>query len=278
MVGYHLTMFERFTDRARRVIVVAENTAREMGHQQIKPEHLLVALTESDGVAAKAMAEGGVDGAELRARVSARLESNPSAKKLNRVPFSPDAKKALEQSLRAALGLGHNYIGTEHLFLGVQRQAQRRGEKIDDLLGVCADDVHKRILQMLEGRRPVATMRSPALNAAMGNAARLAGQAPITTGHLLTAMIADTRSQVARALADLGVSADAVAAALGRVPVADTSDATPAEQGVTITVGGATTLISDPDVAAALRGLNADQLRDIMRRGIGPASPDQAVG
>ncbi|HTT90134.1 MAG TPA: Clp protease N-terminal domain-containing protein [Acidimicrobiales bacterium] len=271
-------MFERFTDRARRSIVVAENTAREMGHRQIKPEHLLVALTHTDGVAAKAMAESGVDSAHLRARVSARFENDPSAKKLNKVPFSPDAKKALEQSLRAALGLGHNYIGTEHLFFGVQRQAEQKGEAIDELLGVSADDVHKRILQMLEGGRPAASMRSPALHSAMGAAARSAGRAAMTTGHLLVAIAADTRSQGALALATLGVSAEAVTAAVLQVPVADTSDAIPAEQGVAIIIDGVTTLISDPEVATALRGLSGDQVRDIIKRGIGPASPDQAAG
>ena len=100
----------------------------------------------------------------------------------------------------------------------------------------------------------------------------------MTTGHLLVAIAADTRSQGALALATLGVSAEAVTAAVLQVPVADTSDAIPAEQGVAIIIDGVTTLISDPEVATALRGLSGDQVRDIIKRGIGPASPDQAAG
>jgi ATP-dependent Clp protease ATP-binding subunit ClpA len=270
-------MFERFTDRARRVIVLAQDTARDMGHQQIKPEHLLVALAEGEGVAANAMAQSGVDGTALRDKVAQRFESKPSAKKLNKVPFSPEAKKAMELSLREALQLGHNYIGTEHLFLGVQREAERRGESLDELLGVSAADVRDRVLQILAGARPASSMRSPALHAAMSAAAQHAGGAEMTTGHLLAAMIADTDSQAAKALATLGVSAEAVTAALMQVPVAETSDA-PSAQSITVTVGETTTLISDPDVAAALRQLNAHQLREVIKKAIGPVSPDQAAG
>jgi ATP-dependent Clp protease ATP-binding subunit ClpA len=278
MVSYHQTMFERFTDRARRVIVLAQDTAREMGHQQIKPQHLLVALAEGEGVAAIAMAQSGVDRTALRDKVAQRFESKPSAKKLNKLPFSPEAKRAMEQSLRAALGFGHNYIGTEHLFLGVQREAEQRGETLDELLGVSAAAVHDRVLQLLPGTRPAAPMRSPALHAAMSAAARQAGGADMTTGHLLAAMIADTESQAAKALAALGVGTEAVTATLVQVPLAATSDATPSAQSIAITVGETTTLISDPDVAAALRQLNAHQLGEIIKKGIGPVSPDQAAG
>ena len=271
-------MFERFTDRARRVIVLAQDIAREMGHQQIKPEHLLVALREGEGIASEAMAQSGVDGTALRAKVAARFESSPSAKKLNKVPFSPQAKKAMGQSLRAALRLGHNYIGTEHLFLGAQREAEERSEDLDELLGVSAADVHERVLQLLAGGRSAASMRSPALRSAMSAAARQAAGAEMTTGHLLAAMVADTDSQAAKALAALGVGAEAVTKTLMQVPLAGTSDATPSAQSIAITVGQTTALISDPDVAAALRQLNADQLREIIRKGLGPVGPDQAAG
>ncbi|HTW06554.1 MAG TPA: Clp protease N-terminal domain-containing protein [Acidimicrobiales bacterium] len=271
-------MFERFTDRARRVIVVAQDAAREMGHQQIKPGHLLVALTEGDGVAAKAMAQSGVDGVALRARVAQRFESKPSAKKLDKVPFSPEAKKALEQSLRAALGLGHNYIGTEHLFLGVQREAERRGEVLDELLGVSAGDVRSSVMQMLGGTNLRSSMHSPATHSAMAIATGYAGRAPVTTGHLLAAMVADTDSQAARALAALGVTAEALGAALVQVPLSSTSDASPPAQSISITIGGTTTVISDPDVVAALQLLDADEIREVIKKAIGRASPGQAAG
>jgi hypothetical protein len=112
----------------------------------------------------------------------------------------------------------------------------------------------------------------------MSAAARQAGGADMTTGHLLAAMIADTESQAAKALAALGVGTEAVTATLVQVPLAATSDATPSAQSIAITVGETTTLISDPDVAAALRQLNAHQLGEIIKKGIGPVSPDQAAG
>ncbi len=271
-------MFERFTDRARRVIVLAQDAAREMGHQQIKPEHLLVGLTVGDGVAAKAMGRAGVDGPALRERVAARFEGKPSAKRLDKVPFSPEAKKALEQSLRAALGLGHNYIGTEHLFLGVQREAEQRDASLDDLLGARAADVTDGLMQMLGGRTAGDLQRSAALRSAMSAATSRAGRAPLTTGHLLAAIVAETGSQAAKALGLLGVSGEVLNAALAQVPLASTSDADPPAQSVEITIAGTTTLIDDPDVAAALQQLNADQLRQAIKKAIGPVSPGQAAG
>jgi ATP-dependent Clp protease ATP-binding subunit ClpA len=262
-------MFERFTDRARRVIVLAQDTAREMGHQQIKPEHLLVALAEGEGVAANAMAETGVDRTALRVKVAQRFDSKPSSKKLNKVPFSPEAKTAMEQSLRAALGLGHNYIGTEHLFFGVEREAEQHSEALDELLGVSAADVHDRALQLLTGATSAASARSPALHAAMSTAARYAGGTKMTTGHLLAAMIADPGSQAAKALATLGIGAQAVTTTLAQVPLAETSDATPDAQSITITVGETTALITDPEVVAALRKLNSPQLREVIEKAVG---------
>jgi ATP-dependent Clp protease ATP-binding subunit ClpA len=261
------------------VIVLAQDTARDMGHQQIKPEHLLVALAEGEGIAANAMAESGVDRAALRDKVAQRFDSKPSSKKLNKVPFSPEAKTVMEQSLRAALALGHNYIGTEHLFFGVEREAEGRSEALDELLGVNAADVHDRALQILTGATSAASLRSrsPALHAAMVTAARQAGGAKITTGHLLAAMIADTDSQAAKALGAVGITAEAVTTTLAQVPLAETSDATLDAQNASITVDEATTLITDPEVIAALRKLNAPELREVIKKAVGPHVPDQSA-
>jgi ATP-dependent Clp protease ATP-binding subunit ClpA len=174
------------------------------------------------------------------------------------------------------LGLGHKYIVTEHLFCGVQREAEGRDELLDQLLGVSAADVHERIMEMLRDVRPMlrdvraaGSMRSPALQSAMAAARRQAGGAPVTTGHLLAAMAADAGSQAARALAALGVDGEALLAALMQVPIDGTSDAAVPTQSVAITVGATTTFISDPDVAAALQHLNSDELRLVIRRAIG---------
>ncbi len=230
-------------------------------------------------MAANAMAQSGVDGAALREKVAARFESKASAKQMNKIPFSSEAKKALEQSLRSALKLGHNYIGTEHLFFGAEIEAEQRGQAqaLGALLGVSQNDVHERIMQMLVGIGP-GPLRSPALQTAMAAAVRRADRAPMTTGHLLAAITSDPDSQATRALAVLGVSADAVTSALLQVSLGDTTDATPSPQSVSITIGDTTTLISDPRVAATLQRLNADELRDIIKRAIGPDAPDEAAG
>jgi ATP-dependent Clp protease ATP-binding subunit ClpC len=271
-------MFERFTDRARRVIVVAQDTAREMGHTQIRPEHLLVALRQGEGMAALAMAQVGVDSNSLRQRVADRLESKPTARRLDKIPFSPEAKKSLELSLRQALGLGHNYIGTEHLFLGVEREAEGRGQTLDGLLGVKTTEVHERLVAMLGGATFGPSMRSPALQSALDQARQQAQQAPLTTGHLLAALINDSKSQAAQALTALGITGEAVQTAIAGVPVASTSDAPRSAQSVTITIGETTTVIGDDDVATALQQLSADELREVIRKATGLDQPDQATG
>ena len=121
-------------------------------------------------------------------------------------------------------------------------------------------------------------MRSPALDAAISAATHGTGRAPVTTGQLLAAMVADTDSQAGRALATLGVSAEAVGAALAQVPIAGTSDETPPARSIAVTIGGTTALISDPEVAATLQGLNANQLAELIRKATGPEIPGQAAG
>ncbi|MGH8979579.1 MAG: Clp protease N-terminal domain-containing protein [Acidimicrobiales bacterium] len=260
-------MFERFTDRARRVIVLAQDAAREMGHAQIRPEHLLVGLQQSEGLAADAMSRAGVDGDALRRRVADRYESTPGAKKVNKVPFSTEAKRCLEQSLRAALALGHNHIGTEHLFLGVQREAEADDRRVDDVLGAATAEVQRLLTDMLGGAHPGA--RSPALQSALGRARGDAGRTPVTTGHLLRAILADPDSQVSRAVADLDVGADRFAAALDAVDVDETSDASPASRSVVVAIGESTTVVADAGVAAALQRLTPEQLRDVLKRAVG---------
>jgi ATP-dependent Clp protease ATP-binding subunit ClpA len=258
-------MFERFTDRARRVIVLAQDAARDMGHSEIRPEHLIVGLQQGEGMAANAMIQAGVDGARLRQRVIALYESRPSAQKIDKVPFSADSKKCLEHSLRAALALGHNYIGTEHLFFGVQRQAETNDRSLDDLLGVSAAEVHRRLTEMLGDTTPGAALHSPALREALDHARSRVGQSPMTTGHVFTGMLADPDSQVTHALAGMGVDPQRAQAALDAVDLADTSDASPAPQSLAITIGESTTVIADTGVATALQRLSREQLRDILR-------------
>ena len=270
-------MFERFTDRSRRVIVLAQDAAREMGHAKIDPEHLLVGLREAEGLAAKAMAQAGVVGAGLRERVASLYPSSLAAKNIDKVPFSTEAKQCLEQALRAALALGHNYIGTEHLLLGVQRQAEAANRSFDKLLGVSMAELHRRLTEMLSGTPGPAT-RSPALHAALERARVDAGQAPTTTGHVLAGMLSDPDSQAARALTTIGVDAQQVQAALAAVSLADTSDASPVPQTITLTVGGATRIVADARLAALLQRLTGEELRELLRRALEHPDPGEAAG
>ncbi len=111
----------------------------------------------------------------------------------------------------------------------------------------------------------------------MSTAARQAGGAKITTGHLLAAMIADPDCQAAKTLAALGIGAQAVTTTLAQVPLAETSDASPDAQSISITVGGTTALITDPEVVAALRKLDSPQLREVIKKAVGPYVPDQTA-
>jgi ATP-dependent Clp protease ATP-binding subunit ClpC len=112
-------MFERFTDRARRVVVEAQHEARALGHDYIGTEHLLLGLlAEGSGVGAKALEALGVGADGLRERVEGMV-GRGQAEMTGHIPFTPAAKKALKQSLAEALRFGHNYIGTEHLLLGL---------------------------------------------------------------------------------------------------------------------------------------------------------------
>jgi ATP-dependent Clp protease ATP-binding subunit ClpA len=261
-------MFERFTPQARRAVVLAQNAAREMGHAQIKPEHLLIGLQQGEGMAANAMSQAGVDPETLRQYVAARYDNKPSAKKINKVPFSAEAKKCLEQSLRAALSLGHSYIGTEHLFFGVERQAEGNTQSLDEPLGVSAAEVHRRLMEMLEGATSGPATRSPALLAALDSGRARARRSAMTTGHVLGGMLADPDSQVAHALTAMGVDLQQVQTALDGVNLAETSDASPAPRSFAVTVGDTTTVIDDPDVAGVLAQLTSDELQTIIKRGI----------
>jgi ATP-dependent Clp protease ATP-binding subunit ClpC len=121
-------MFERFTDRARRVVVLAQEEARMLNHNYIGTEHILLGLIhEGEGVAAKALESLGISLDAVREQVQEIIGQGQQAPS-GHIPFTPRAKKVLELSLREALQLGHNYIGTEHILLGlIRRQGQRAG-------------------------------------------------------------------------------------------------------------------------------------------------------
>ena len=128
-------MFERFTDRARRVAVLAQEEARMLHHDHIGTEHILLGLIcEGEGVAAKALGSLGISLEAVRQHVGEITGQGQQAPS-GHVPFTPRAKKVLELSLREALQLGHNYIGTEHILLGLIREGEGVAAQVLQKLG-----------------------------------------------------------------------------------------------------------------------------------------------
>src|SRR5215213_8393920 len=123
-------MFERFTDRARRVVVLAQEEARLLNHSWIGTEHILLGLiSERDGIGAKTLERLGISLEAVRTKVEAVIGEGGGAPS-GHIPFTPRSKKVLELSLREALALGHNYIGTEHILLGLLREGQGVGAEV----------------------------------------------------------------------------------------------------------------------------------------------------
>ena len=261
-------MFERFTDRARRVLVVAEAEARTLGHSFIGPEHLFLGLLQGDGVAAKVLAQHHVHLEAARQSVATSIASSEEAKQTAKVPFSPQGKKALELSLREALRLGHNYIGTEHILLALVAQCDADGW-LTELTGGDPQGLRSSVEETLKAH--VSDRRlSPAVNLAMARARGMApGKAPLTTGHLLSAMLEDVRCMASMALHGLGVSKDGAEAALARISVDDTSDAQPRPPQVEVRVGKSSVTLDDPVVARALMDLTPEEVRAALQKALG---------
>jgi ATP-dependent Clp protease ATP-binding subunit ClpC len=117
-------MFQRFTDRARRIVVLAQEEAKAHNHGYIGTEHLLLGIVrEADGRAVRVLTDFGVDLGDLRARIDAIIGQG-EYETTGQIPFTPRAKKVLEVSLQEALHLGHGYIGTEHILLGLSRERE----------------------------------------------------------------------------------------------------------------------------------------------------------
>ena len=144
-------MFERFTDRARRVVVLAQEEARMLNHNYIGTEHILLGLIhEGEGVAAKGLESLGISLEGVRAQVEEIIGQGQQAPS-GHIPFTPRAKKVLELSLREALQLGHNYIGTEHILLGLIREGEGVAAQVLVKLGADLNRVRQQVIQLLSG-------------------------------------------------------------------------------------------------------------------------------
>src|ERR671931_437244 len=141
-------MFERFTDRARRVVVLAQEEARMLNHNYIGTEHILLGLIhEGEGVAAKALESLGIALEGVRQQVEEIIGQGQQAPS-GHIPFTPRAKKVLELSLREALQLGHNYIGTEHILLGLIREGEGVAAQVLQKLGADLNRVRQQVIQL----------------------------------------------------------------------------------------------------------------------------------
>jgi len=144
-------MFERFTDRARRVVVLAQEEARMLNHNYIGTEHILLGLVrEGEGVAAKALESMDISLNAVREQVQEIIGEGSHAPS-GHIPFTPRAKKVLELSLREALQLGHNYIGTEHILLGLIREGEGVAAQVLGKLGADLSSVRQQVIQLLSG-------------------------------------------------------------------------------------------------------------------------------
>jgi ATP-dependent Clp protease ATP-binding subunit ClpC len=157
-------LFERFTDRARRVLVLAQEEARLLNHSFIGTEHILLGLIhEGEGLAAKALESLGISLEAVREKVEETIGPAGSAP-TGSPPFTPRAKKVLELSLREALQLGHNYIGTEHMLLGLVREGEGVAAQVLQSLGADLPRVRQQVIQLLsgyQGREPVGASTGP---------------------------------------------------------------------------------------------------------------------
>jgi ATP-dependent Clp protease ATP-binding subunit ClpC len=145
-------LFERFTDRARRVVVLAQEEARMLNHNYIGSEHILLALSHEaeGGVAAQALESLDISLGAARQQV-AEIIGQGQAAPTGHIPFTPRAKKVLELAFREAMQLGHNYIGTEHILLGLIREGEGVGAEVLQRLGADLNHVRQTVIQILSG-------------------------------------------------------------------------------------------------------------------------------
>jgi ATP-dependent Clp protease ATP-binding subunit ClpC len=278
-------MFERFTANARRAVVMAQEEARRLNHNYIGTEHILLGLLRHEQAIAYQVLNG--IGMTLEGARQEVTDITGTGKKApsGHIPFTPRAKKILELALREALALHHNYIGTEHILLGLIREGDGVAAQIlrshGDLLAIRATVLDRVPAGDAEGKGALAVAAStalrhlrdrftggseaeeeypvnatPAANATLVEAARLAGPAPVGSHHLLLAALADHDSAARRAFVHLGVDLDQVREALLTTDITGTSDEPPEQAGrrqmvIEVTDELLTVVVADPVLVAA---------------------------
>jgi ATP-dependent Clp protease ATP-binding subunit ClpC len=275
-------MFERFTDRARHAVVIAQEEARLLDHDFIGTEHLLLGLlAEPDSIAGRVLAQLGIGLDATRADVES-IVGRGSQPPSGHIPFTPRSKKVLELSLREALQLGHNYIGTEHILLGIVREGEGIGAQVLTQRGAALDRVRALVVaevKVAAGDKVVRTgpRRTPGAEAVIVAAEQLAGSGPVGSHHLLEAMALVDDSLAASTLAAFGVAPDALAAKideLGTVGSADVSpeDAAARQMEIQLGDGQLTVVLRDEAVLQLGRSLT-DAVGNPVRGDVPGGSP-----
>ncbi len=196
-------MFERFTDRARSVVVLAQEEARMLNHNYIGTEHLLLGLIrEGEGVAAKALESLGISLEAVRQQVGEIIGQGQQAPS-GHIPFTPRAKKVLELSLREALQLGHNYIGTEHILLGLIREGEGVAAQVLVRLGADLNRVRQQIIRQLHDSGAGAEVAAQA-----GRLSRLTGRRERALMSGFRARLTAIESRLAAVEQRVGAGAD----------------------------------------------------------------------
>jgi ATP-dependent Clp protease ATP-binding subunit ClpC len=227
--------FDKFTVKARQVVVTAQEEARLLKHNYIGTEHILLALLDApDSVAATVLHQFGYNKQTAQIDIDAVVKRG-TEERSGHIPFTPRAKKTLELALREALRLHHNYVGTEHILLALVREGEGVGAKVLAERINPISKIRAAVLASLEGSEDVQASPwpagTPATEDTVAGASALAGGAPVGSHHLLEAMLRAENSMAARVLRELGVDPDAVAAKIDDLDPETTTDANPDEAG-----------------------------------------------
>jgi len=226
-------MFERFSDRARRVVVLSQEEARLLNHNHIGTEHILLGLVHEDGgVAARALESLGIRPDAVRGEVE-EIVGQGGSPPAEHIPFTPRAKKVLELSLREAIQFGHNYIGTEHILLGLLREGEGVACQVLVNLGANLPKVRARVLQLItestgEGTSTWVFRPSSELTAVLDEAHRVAeasGEREVMPIHLFLAAVQHPDGAAGRMLQVVGVDPEEL-----RRQVLDESDDAPDDE------------------------------------------------
>jgi ATP-dependent Clp protease ATP-binding subunit ClpC len=147
-------MFERFTDRSRRVVVLAQEEARMLNHEYVGTEHILLGLIREDGgVAGQALESLGISADAARRQVEEIVGRGQTGPARGHLPFTPQGKKVLQLSLREAIALGHGYVGTEHILLGLIREDEGVTTRVLNGLGVDPNTIRQQVIRLVSARQ-----------------------------------------------------------------------------------------------------------------------------